>query len=189
MTRILCVAFFLSLCSTLATAAELAGVFVDDTVNTDAGQQLVLNGSGLREKLWVDVYVGSLYLAKKSTDVAEILSSPGPWRVQLDFIYKEVAQKKLLQSWRAGFDNNQGAESLQQLNARIEQFYQFFDSSAVAADRYRFDYDPEIGTRVSKNERLLGVIPGRDFSTALLEIWLGNQPADKGLKKGMLGLN
>ncbi|MDH3389472.1 MAG: chalcone isomerase family protein, partial [Gammaproteobacteria bacterium] len=34
----------------------------------------------------------------------------------------------------------------------------------------------------------LGLIPGEDFKNALLEIWLGNYPADKKLKKGMLGL-
>jgi len=182
------VAFCLLLCSTLTFAAELAGVFVDDTIKTEAGQQLVLNGAGLREKLWIDVYVGSLYLTKKSTDLAEILSSPGPWRIQLDFIYKEVAQEKLLASWREGFNKNQSEASLPKLQARIDQFYGFFDSSAVADDRYRFEYDPASGTRVSKNDSLLGVIRGNDFSNALLEIWLGNHPADKGLKKGMLGL-
>ncbi|MGD2172849.1 MAG: chalcone isomerase family protein, partial [Gammaproteobacteria bacterium] len=42
--------------------------------------------------------------------------------------------------------------------------------------------------RVSRNGKELGAIPGDDFKTALLEIWLGNHPADKQLKKGMLGL-
>jgi hypothetical protein len=181
-------AFCLLFCTTLTSAAELAGVFVDDTVKTEAGRQLVLNGAGLREKFWVDVYVGSLFLEKKSSDLAEILSSPGPWRVQLNFIYKEVAQEKLLEGWREGFNKNQSEESLRKLQERIDQFNGFFDSSAVAGDRYRFEYDPASGTRVSKNDSLLGVIPGNDFSNALLEIWLGNYPADKGLKKGMLGL-
>jgi hypothetical protein len=108
--------------------------------------------------------------------------------VQLNFIYKEVAQEKLLEGWREGFNKNQSEESLRKLQERIDQFNGFFDSSAVAGDRYRFEYDPASGTRVSKNDSLLGVIPGNDFSNALLEIWLGNYPADKGLKKGMLGL-
>ena len=182
--------FALTLVFTTAvvSAAELAGVFVDDQVTTEAGQQLVLNGAGLREKFWVDVYVGSLYLERKTSDVAGILSSPGPWRIQLDFIYKEVDQQKLLDSWREGFENNQDTASMQALQQRIEDFYGFFDSSAVKGDRYRFEYDPAAGTRVSKNDQLIGVIPGNDFSNALLEIWLGNKPADKGLKKGMLGL-
>ena len=168
-------------------AAELAGVFVDDTVELD-GQTLVLNGLGLREKLWVDVYVGSLYLTTRSDDVAEVLSRPGPWRVQLDFVYKEVSNDKLLEAWREGFEKNQDAETLQALRERIDEFYGYFTSSAVAGDRYLFDYLPSQGTRIARNGELLGVIPGEDFKDALLEIWLGNYPADKGLKKGMLGL-
>ena len=75
----------------IANAAEVSGVFIDDRVNTQNGDSLLLNGAGLREKLWLDVYVGSLYLPAQSGDVAEILSKPGPLRIQLDFIYKEVA--------------------------------------------------------------------------------------------------
>ena len=178
----------LFLFTSLAAAAELSGVMVDDEFTAAGGQKLVLNGIGLREKLWIDVYVGSLYLAEKSDDVAEILSKPGPWRVQLDFIYKEVDRQKLVDSWREGFEKNQDEESLKQLQSRMDQFYAYFDSSAVKKDRYTFDYDPAKGTLVSKNGELLGTIEGEDFKNALLEIWLGNHPADKKLKKGMLGL-
>jgi len=187
MYKTLPIALCLGLAVTLASAAEVAGVLVEDEVRSESGQQLLLNGAGLREKLWVDVYVGSLYLPQKSTDVAEILSRPWAWRMQLDFVYKEVSRDKLLDSWREGFEKNQSAETLQQLQARIEQFYQYFDSSALARDRYRFDYDPASGTRISKNGDALGVIPGEDFAAALLEIWIGNYPADKGLKKSLLG--
>jgi hypothetical protein len=174
--------------SSLAAAAELSGVFVNDEYTTDDGQRLVLNGIGLREKLWVDVYVGSLYLAQKSDDVAEILSKPGPWRIQLDFVYKEVDREKLVDSWREGFEKNQSSEDMQSLQSRIDQFYAFFDTNAVAKDRYALDYIPGTGTRISKNQQALGVIEGEDFRNAVLEIWLGNHPADKKLKKGMLGL-
>lgn len=174
--------------STLTIAAEFAGVFIDDEIRLEDGSSLVLNGVGLHEKLWVDVYVGSLYLPRKSADVAQILSRPGPWRVQLDFIYKEVAGDKLLDSWREGFEHNQVAETIQQLQARIDQFYGYFQTSSFARDQYRFDYIPGKGVKISKNEQQLGLIPGDDFKTALLEIWLGNHPLDKNLKKGMLGM-
>ncbi|UCH39427.1 MAG: chalcone isomerase family protein [Gammaproteobacteria bacterium] len=178
----------LGLWCTLTAAAELSGVFVEDEIKTGDGQTLVLNGIGLREKLWVDVYVGALYLPNRSSDVAEILSRPGPWRVQLDFVYKEVDRDKLIEAWREGFEKNQNSETLKKLQARIDQFYQYFDSSVVAKEQYAFDYRPDQGVRVSRNGKPLGTIPGEDFKNALLEIWLGNHPADKSLKKGMLGL-
>lgn len=186
--KVLLLAICLTLTSVIASAAEVSGVFIDDQIETQNGEALLLNGAGLREKFWVDVYVGSLYLPEKSGDVAEILSKPGALRIQLDFIYKEVAADKLLESWREGFEKNQNADSLKSLNDRIEQFYRYFDSSAITRDQYRFDYQPGVGTTISKNQQSLGVIPGEDFRNALIEIWLGNHPADKDLKKAMLGL-
>jgi len=43
-------------------AVELSGVVLKDQVTAENGETLVLNGAGLREKFWIDVYVGSLYL-------------------------------------------------------------------------------------------------------------------------------
>jgi hypothetical protein len=151
-------------------AAELSGIFIDDEIKMPGGQTLLLNGAGLREKFWVDVYVGSLYLPSKSSDVAEILSRHGPWRVQLDFVYKEVDREKLITAWREGFEKNQSAETLQQLQPRIEQFYQYFDSNVVAKEQYAFDYIPDQGVRITRNDKVLGMIAGKDFKNALLEI-------------------
>ena len=92
-------------------AGELAGVFVKDQVTAEDGQILVLNGMGLREKLWIDIYVGSLYLVNKSNNVTEILSAPHAMRIQMDFVYKKVAKKKLLKAWRDGFEKNPSKEA------------------------------------------------------------------------------
>ncbi len=169
-------------------ARELAGVFVDDEITASNGEKLILNGMGLREKLWIDVYVGSLYLVNYNNNVADILSLPNALRIQMDFIYKEVSSDKLIKAWREGFEKNQPEDKLKKLQERIDQFYGFFEESAKKSDQYVIDYTPEQGTRVTKNKVLLGTIEGADFKDALLEIWLGNFPADKGLKKGMLGL-
>ena len=99
-----------------------------------------------------------------------------------------MSSKKLLDAWREGFEKNQDEKSLAQLQTRIDEFYGYFADSALAKDRYVFDYTPGEGTLISKNGDILGTISGEDFKNALLEIWLGNHPADKDLKKGMLGL-
>ena len=188
MTKKLLLACGLYLASNIAAEVEISGVFVADEVKTESGQTLLLNGAGLREKFWVDVYVGSLYLPERSSDVAQILSRPGPLRIQMDFIYKEVSGEKLVDTWREGFENNQSEESLKALQQRIERFYSLFADGVVKGDLYRFDYRPDSGMHVSKNDAQLGVIPGEDFRNALVEIWLGNKPGDKGLKKELLGL-
>jgi len=174
--------------SPLSRSAELAGVFVDDQITIDNGETLVLNGIGLREKFWIDIYVGSLYLPAKISNVADILSSRKAWRIQMDFVYKEVDKEKLVTAWREGFNMNQSKEVIASLSDRMDQFYSYFDQNAVAKDQFILDYIPGKGTTISKNKKILGTIPGEDFENALLEIWLGNFPADDDLKRGMLGL-
>lgn len=184
----LLIVVLLSLLVLPVQAAEIAGVSVKDQVTAENGEVLLLNGVGLREKFWVDVYVGSLYLVKKSANVAEILSAPNASRIQMDFVHKEVASDKLVKAWNEGFEKNQSAEILATLQDRIDQFNSYFNQNALARDQFIFDYIPGRGTTVIKNNAVLGLIPGQDFKNALLEIWLGNFPADKSLKRGLLGL-
>lgn len=177
----------LLLVSPFTWSAELGGVFVDDQITLENGDKLVLNGMGLREKFWVDVYVGSLYLPKKTKNIAEILSSQKAWRIQMDFVYEEVDSEKLITAWREGFHKNQEKDVINAINDRMDQFYSYFNQNALEKDQFILDFIPGKGTTVSKNGEVLGIIPGDDFKMALLEIWLGNFPADDGLKRGMLG--
>ena len=43
------------------------------------------------------------------------------------------------------------------------------------------------GITVSLNGEGRGKVPGAAFARALLKVWLGDKPADAGLKKAMLG--
>jgi hypothetical protein len=168
-------------------AKELASISVPDSVTVSNGDTLQLNGMGLREKLWIDVYVGSLYLPAKASTVADVLSQPGAYRIQMDIIYNEISSSKLIDAWNDGFEKNQSEETLKAIAERISHFNQLFEESAKKGDQYVIDYIPGEGCLISKNKVALGRIEGEDFKTALLEIWLGNYPADKGLKRGMLG--
>ena len=168
-----------------AGAREIAGVSVPGSV-TIKNKALVLNGAGIRKKLFVKVYVGALYLTVKRTTVGEILADPGAKRIALSFLYKEVTAEKLVDGWNEGFAGNNTAEELKVLQDRINQFNSFF-TTVRKGDEIRLDYMPREGTRVWINDTLKGTVPGEDFSRALLKIWLGPKPADAGLKEAMLG--
>jgi hypothetical protein len=59
---------------------------------------------------------------------------------------------------------------------------------AKKGDTIFFEFTPEAGTRVVVNGQPRGdPIPGEDFFSAVLRIWLGSRPADAELKRGMLG--
>lgn len=167
-------------------AMTVAGVNVPDrvTVGTD-GPELVLNGAGIRKKLFIKVYVGALYLREKTADPAEIAAGTGAKRVTMHFLYREVSRKKIVDAWSKGFTRNLSAGELEAVESRLLRFNSLF-RTMVRGDVVHLDYLPSAGTEVRINDEHQGTIEGEDFYRALLGVWLGENPADDNLKKAML---
>ncbi len=98
MKRLLVTALALAL-SLPAVAGELAGVTMPDS-DTVAGQSVVLNGMALREKFFLDIYVGGLYLPAKSSDGAAVIAQDVPKKLHMQFIYSEVPAEKTIETYR-----------------------------------------------------------------------------------------
>ena len=185
--RNLMVFCFLSLCFIQAEGREVAGVELSEKVNFDeSAATLVLNGAGIRKKLFFSIYLASLYLPAETGEVAAILAADEPNRVQMDMLYSKVDKKKLVEAWNEGFAANHSAEALALLQERITRFNALFET-LVSGDRVQLDYRPAQGTRVVINGTERGVIPGYDFNRALLKIWLGESPVTPSLKRDLLG--
>ena len=165
-------------------AAVIADLTFPDSVAV-GGTQLQLNGVGLRKKLWIKVYAGGLYVAQKSADPAALIALESPKRMVMQFIYKEVERAKLDEAWNEGFANNSGAQ-LPALKSRLERFSSWWPAMR-SGDTATITYLPGTGTRLEINGKEMGVIEGADFARALFAVWLGEKPADAGLKAGLLG--
>lgn len=184
---------WIAICSLLlplaVPAAELEGVKLADSARvSDAGPELVLNGAGLRTRVFFRVYVGALYLTKKTTAASAVISDTGAKRVALHML-RELSSDQFVSALEDGLKNNHGAEELTKLDAPTRQLRAIFDTvkTAKTGDVIFIDYLPGAGTRIIVNGAVKGTIPGEDFNRALLRIWLGDSPADSDLKKGMLG--
>lgn len=168
-------------------AREVAGVTVPDNVQLHAdGSSLNLNGAGIRRKFFIDVYVGALYLTQPAQDLAGILALQGAKRISMQFVHNEVRAEKLVSAWNEGFENNLTAEEFRALRPRIANFNGLFPSLRKG-DRVDIEIMPTGGTQVWINDALRGKVAGADFARALLHIWLGEHPADAGLKQALLG--
>ena len=178
-------AILLSFSLSIAAAAEIAGIKIPEHVQV-GGTELVLNGAGIRSKFFIKIYAGALYLPHRARTVSEIIKMPGPKRVAMYFLYDEVSREKLVNSWNEGFENNQSEAQLKELQPRIEQFIKLF-RAVKRGDLITIDYLPDSGNAVAFNGSEQGIVPGADFTRALLEIWLGTHPADEDLKEDLLG--
>ena len=182
---ILFVAMLVIFTSLEASAMKIAGVDVPQTA-TVGNKALVLNGAGIRKKVIIKVYVGSLYLETKQKEVGKILADQGAKSIVMKFLYKEVSRKRTVEGWSKGFKSNHSTKELMPLRKRLDQFNSLF-TTVYEGDEIRLDYLPGKGTQVIINGELRGTVPGEDFHQAVLKIWLGTKPADKKLKKAMQG--
>jgi len=168
-------------------ALEVAGVKIDDTTTAGDGKtHLLLNGAGLREKFFIDVYVASLYLQAKTPDASAIISDDGPASVQMDIVYSKISKEKITNGWIEGLDDNLTNSELAAIQPRLDAFNKLF-TSLVEGDVIRIDYTPEKGTELRINGEWRGSVSGNDFFRDLLKVWLGADPVSEPLKQGMLG--
>ena len=179
--------FSLVAASATARAAGIAGTEIPDTLRlTNTEHELVLNGGGVREKFFMDIYVGALYLPARTNDAQAILSDDGPASVRMHFLYKEVSRQKIVDGWHDGLSANLSPAEFTALQPQLEKFDSLFHT-VRRGDVISIDYIPDTGTEVRINNEWRGVIPGNAFYRALLKIWLGNKPVSDDLKQGMLG--
>ena len=185
--RILSIAaiFLLTACLPQQTsAAELDGVTLPDTL-TIGGKHFSLNGLGIRKAtiFGIRVYVAGLYLMKRSTNADEILDSSEPKYLLMQLV-RTISRDDIVDAWESGLEKNvENPEPyILQLNAVTtpmadvkpgERIGVLFESSSV-----------QLETPGNKKFRVNG--PG--FGKALLSIWLGENPPNRALKRGLLGL-
>lgn len=177
----------LFLLSSVAAAVEIAGVDLPEQVTISGDNRvLYLNGAGIREKFFFDIYLAALYVSERSDNPSAIIGPDRPKRVQMDMLYKEVERQKFIDGWNEGFAANNPPAAMQALRERLDRFNALFQT-LVAGDRVVLDYLPGSGTRVIIKGQERGVIPGFDFNQALLKVWLGDKPVTGPLKKALLG--
>ena len=170
-----------------AFAAEVEGVKLADKVEL-GGSELTLNGAGVRTRVFFKIYVGALYLQKKTGSADAVLGDAGAKRIALHML-RDLEAEQLFSALNEGLKKNHAPGELARLEPQVKQLEGIFNAvkAAKSGDVILLDYLPGAGTRVTVRGDDKGTIAGEEFNRALLRIWLGEQPADAALKKAMLG--
>jgi hypothetical protein len=164
---------------------EVAGVVVPEEISGGEGGALYLNGAGVRSKFFLKIYIAELYLQHPSSEATAVIGDEGQKIMVMHFIYDEVTKEKLTDAWNEGFKANIDQQQLASLQERIIKFNSMFDT-VKRGDRVILEYLPGKGTRVIIRNQEKGLIAGKDFSDALLAIWLGKEPVSSELRKELL---
>lgn len=171
-----------------AQAVEIEGVQFEDKIKA-GNTELVLNGAGLRTRVFFKVYAIGLYVTEKKAAAADVLAQKGAKRLRIALL-RDLTAEQFADALIERVQANHSATELEALKARLDKFSAILLGlkAAPKGSVVAIDWLPESGTRLSFNGEKRGEdIPGEDFQRALLKIWLGDKPAQDDLKEALLG--
>lgn len=168
-------------------ARDIEGFRFDASARV-GGAVLALNGVGVRKRFFIPVYVAGLYVPQRSPDPEVLLKQRGPRRMAMRFV-REVEAELFMTSLSDGMRRNYGPSQLAAWRSQLEALTTVISTMVLArrADNITWDYAEEGGRIMQNSVPRVPSIPGEDFYNAVLRVWLGEQPADAELKRGLLG--
>lgn len=176
-----------------AQAVRYEGQDFADTLAL-GGSTLVLNGVGKRQVAIYPMYLAALYLPAKASTPQAIYGQAGPKRLELRIVIplvKDVSTQEFVKAINKGVNRNSAeaekaavAERVAQFNAAITEV-----GRVKKGDLLVIDYLPaQGGTVLTVNGKTWGrPIPGQDFYSAFLKVFLGDRNSDAHLRAGLLG--
>jgi len=148
------------------------------------GHKLILNGQGTHSVFVFKVYDISLFLEKRSSDAAALLSSSDRKVILLKFL-RDVSGDQLRSALSDGFNENcdnrcsQLKGNLDEINSKIPDFKEG-DSLMLEFLPSQLILESARGSRIQ--------LANSSLNRILLSIWIGSDPPSDSLKKSLLGL-
>ena len=173
----------LQLCS--FAQKKVGGIEVPTILKTES-TVLVLNGAGVREKYYKDLYVLALYVKTRSDSAHQIMFANEPMAFKMHIVSSLISGDRMEEVTDEGF-KRATENNIEPIREKIDQFKSVFKDNVKKGDVYEFVYLPLKGTHIYKNNVLSSIIPGLDFKKALFGIWLFKRPKDTDLHDKLLG--
>jgi len=165
---------------------ELKGIDVPDEM-TFAGHHLILNGAGVRSRFFVDAYIAALYLPEPSDDAESILASGSPLDIRVYIISDLVTPERFAESAMDGFVRSTHGD-LGPIRKEVDAMIRTFRNALEKGDVFDLVYNPDTGTEIYRNDELQETVPGLEFRSAMVGIWISDDPVQSSLRDDMLGL-
>lgn len=168
-------------------AAKVGGVTLEESIAVD-DVTLFYNGAGLRKKLFIKLYVGSLYTerALNGSDAQSIMQADQPMLIQLNILSDLLTRDKLVKALEEGFEKSTGG-NIGPVEDEINTMIDAMSAPVRPGEVYQILYRPLSGTEIIAGGEVLATIQGLPFKQALFGIWISDAPAQKSLKEAMLG--
>ncbi|MEF3255453.1 MAG: chalcone isomerase family protein [Deferribacterales bacterium] len=143
---------------------------------------LILNGYGIRKKMFFSIYECGLYLPSKTSSYEDVIKVDNK-NIRLHFLYKKLTPEDIKKTFKEAIEKN----SHDKLDSNtIQKFLSFFTFDIVSGDKIDLYFDKDILT-VYHNNKAIGSIENKILSKAIIDIYIGANPIDVSLKNKLLG--
>lgn len=171
-----------------AFALTVDDVNVPPTYKVD-GQELILNGAGLRAKriiFNIHVYVGALYVKAKSSDADALINSTDPQAITMVF-KRGLSKSTLKDAWSESIKKNCRAECdhLPEWFAALDDV--MTDVKENDGARILFNGDTVV-FEIDGKKHTSGKITSAAFRKSLMAAFIGKYPPTEDFKKALLGI-
>lgn len=151
------------------------------------GHRLPLNGSGTASDATGALFLGGLYVSKRSPSLTEVMGAPGPKRLELRLL-RDISGKDM----GALFSQAMGTLEQRELSGCLPGLLRISEvlntkKRLSAGESFALDSVPGQGTFIRINGERVSTIEGTAFFGCLMSAYLGAKPVDAGLKRTLLG--
>jgi hypothetical protein len=165
-------------------SAEKSGQKFKDSITVE-GKKLVLNGLGVRLASFfnVEVYIGALYLGKRTSDPKAVLSSTLPKKMIMTFV-RDVERGKIVDAWELSIKIN--FKDPDKYKKSFEEFKKGLTAMKEGESLVITLLEKGVKLKSTSGKEVFVKDPG--FSRNLPLVWVGEKPPNKEVKTGVLGL-
>ena len=182
---------FALLHSFVVNAREIRCINIPESI-TVQGENLILNGVGVRKVLFIDLYVIGLYLKSKAIGAKEIINADETMALKIQIITDVINSNNFRHAVLEGFEFSTGGNT-NPIQKEIDLFLTAFSNNIKNRDSFKIIYQKDQGLSVSKNgqQEPLVVVKGFPIKKAVFGLWLGPmvQKMDHEFGQYMLGLS
>jgi hypothetical protein len=166
-------------------ARGIAGRELAETV-TRADKALKLNGVGLREKYYFDIYVLGAYTESGTCDPARMIKDDEVKLLRMEFV-RSVPAKRLQAEVRKMVSSRLPVSATDADRQQSESFIAMYDFDVTKETIVELLYVPGTGVTATRDGRPMGaVLPGKSLLETLWSTYVGPDPCCPATRRQLL---
>ena len=155
------------------------------TITVD-GSQLRRIGSGLREFLFLDIYVLGAYSQSGSCDPSAIVARDEARYIRMHMM-RDIPRDRLVSNFRKSLEKNLPDQGRAELQKKVDVFLGFIKSDLPEDSVAEIFYAPGKGTIIKHQGRQLGQpVTGKDFAEVVWGAYFGPKTCCSSLKEDII---